>query len=186
MPLGYAQESGQVNSPGPGFAGSRRRRNDFRIGVPPAETMQGQASTGMTSGKSPRKTPLQRHLKSVARGMHCLFLIKYRSACLDSRFRPATRPLRRVKRNSLLPPPENPRAAPSICRLSLKEGVMVEGATPADRPSPHPSAVCLSAGQAGCLMLSGELSAHPGFQNCQTLRRSNVPEKAFVTRFSDD
>ena len=58
---------------------------------------------------------------------------KYRSACLDSRFRPATRPLRRVKRNSRVPPPENPQAAPLICRLPLKGGVMYEGTAPADR-----------------------------------------------------
>ncbi len=30
----------------------------------------------------------------------------------------------RVKPNGLLPPPENPRAAPLICRLPLKGGVI--------------------------------------------------------------
>ena len=37
---------------------------------------------------------------------------------------PATRSLRCVKPKSLLPPPENPQAAPLFCRLPLKGGVM--------------------------------------------------------------
>ncbi len=66
---------------------------------------------------------------------------------------PETRPLPPLREaEQPLPPPENLQAAPLICRLPLKGGVMYEGAAPAGRVFSRVRCVAL---RGRCLTLSG-------------------------------
>ena len=110
-----------------GFCDSPSRGGVIHEGAAPADRAFADSPfRGRESKRSPTKKAQKSPMKRRYKGRALPLSDKFRSACLDSRFRPATRPLRRVKPNDRLPPPENPQAAPLICRLPLKGGVMVE------------------------------------------------------------